>query len=90
MYETLMFIQGEEAHEWLEYLDAMGAERTLQQLRQEGYWDIPEYSFDEAPWGECDKLHFAGDYVLNYNTAIGYIGVVRVRKVLDKIYKNQL
>lgn len=81
-YEELLFFQGDEANEILEFFEAHSVEETIDYLCN---WvcDGGEIR-TEKPWGRSDNVFKTDDgYVLSVNSSIGYIGLCRI---VDKDY----
>jgi len=76
-YESIVFMQGEEADEVLDILEEQGEEAAMDFLMQ---WDMGEggEEYDTPPWGEADKLYEKGDYVMSYNTGLPAFGLTRI------------
>ena len=92
-WATIIYLDGSEAEEVLEMLDSETSEDpTLDVATHLSEWDYggeSEYDLsDEAPWGRGDysyevSVPNAGDYVLAYNTAYGYVSLNREVTVED-------
>ena len=76
-YARIVFMQGDEAEEPLDILNRHGESAALKYLLQ---WDNSDYGdVDDRPGaGTGDRIYKKGDYIMNYNTRIGYIGLERV------------
>ena len=81
-YTSIVFIQDSEADEPLKILKQDGQMACLEHLRGWDYRESAEVSL-KAPWGAQDDLFQIGDYVVNYNWGLPYIGLTRV-KILDE------
>jgi hypothetical protein len=76
-YRTIVFLQGEEADEYLHILDTDGEEKTITALYEFDYIGEGDTS-DEPPWGDGDDTYTSGPYVLAYNTRLGYISLTEL------------
>lgn len=79
-YQSIVFIQGDEANEPLDILDRDGAAAAVRYLAQWDYGDengSPEMT--ESSAGTSDRQERHGDYLLTWNNRLGYIGLERVR-----------
>ncbi len=76
-YQEITFLQGEAATEAIALLEDHGEEAALDYLKQ---WDNGDDSmcYDESPAGSYDQIYREGDYELNYNTALEYIGLYKI------------
>lgn len=79
---NIVFIQNEEAEEPLRILEDQGEGAALRYLRQ---WDYREDDgeddgevYDENPGGNGDSVYREGNYILTYNTSLGYIGLCKI------------
>ena len=74
-YEDVVFIQGDEAEEPLEILRNQGKMAALKYLTQ---WHSPGHHMGrhELPFGTDDEIFRHGDYIMGWNSRIGYIGLV--------------
>lgn len=80
----VVFQQGDDAAEALEILYGHGWHAAIEHLAQ---WDFGRetddaakasgHVYDEVPIGEQDTVCVSGDYVMTYNQALGYVGLVR-------------
>lgn len=76
-YYEIVFLQGEEAIEPLHILDDKGEDAAVEYLSQWDYGGEMEHSPEEQPWGEDDETFEKDDYVMSWNSRLGYIGLVR-------------
>jgi hypothetical protein len=76
-YYEIIFLQGEEADEPLKILKDKGEEEALEFLKQWDYGKEMEHSPMEAPWGADDDNFESDEYVMSWNSRLGYIGLVR-------------
>jgi hypothetical protein len=76
-YYEIVFLQGEEAVEPLKILDDKGEEEAIKYLEQWDYGKEMEHSPMEQPWGAEDDTFDNGEYVMSWNSGLGYIGLVR-------------
>ena len=79
-YCDIVFCQGDDAVEPLKILDEEGKDAAMDYLSQ---WDCNEYNDlrSEPPAGTSDKTYKKDDYIMCYNTRIGYIGLYKIIKV---------
>lgn len=88
-YEEIVFLQGENYPEFervlypstrTDPLLLLGPPQVDQALDYLTRWDNgePVRTYDVPPWGSGDDIHQRGDYVLSYNTRLGYAGLVRI------------
>lgn len=89
MYESIVFMQGEEADEPLKILEEQGEEAALEFLKQ---WDYGEggETYNENPAGADDDEYRSGNYIMSYNTRIGTIGLCQVLADNDPLYQNAM
>lgn len=76
-YYEIVFMQGDDAKEALDILEKKGEKAALQYLKDWDYGKEMEHTAIEKPWGNDDELYEEDDYVMSYNTRLGYIGLVR-------------
>ena len=76
-YYEIVFMQGDDAKEPLDILDDKGELAALEYLKDWDYGDEMDHSPEEKPWGNDDDVYEKDDYVMSYNTGLGYIGLVR-------------
>ncbi len=79
-YYTIIFLQNEEDYlEFEKILKQYGEHEAMEYLKQ---WDYGTESLidgtSDEPWGRNDEIYKEGDYVMNYNTGVGYAGLVFV------------
>ena len=79
-YYTIIFLQNEEDYlEFEKILKQNGEHEAMEYLKQ---WDYGTESLidgtSDEPWGRNDEIYKEGDYVMNYNTGVGYAGLVFV------------
>ena len=88
-YESIVFMQGEEADEPLKILEEQGEEAALEFLKQ---WDYGEggETYNENPAGDDDDEYRSGNYIMSYNTRIGTIGLCQVLADNDPLYQNAM
>ena len=77
-YQSIVFIQGDEANEPLDILDRDGTAAAVEYLKQWDYGDSPEPQKSSSA-GTSDWQERHGDYLLTWNARVGYIGLERVR-----------
>ena len=77
VYFEIVFLQGDEAREPLDLLDREGAAAAMSYLTQWDFGGESEHSPRTRPWGTSDHTFRDGDYVMSYNTRLGYIGLCR-------------
>jgi hypothetical protein len=75
-YANIVFMQGDQAEEPLQILNEKGDSELVAYLSQ---WDNGEYYdlTDHVPWGKSDTVKYIGEYILTYNTPLGYVGLSR-------------
>ena len=78
VYYSIVFLQGEEAYEALDLLDREGEAAAMSHLTQWDFGGESEHSPTTHPWGTADATFRDGEYVLSYNTRLGYIGLCRI------------
>lgn len=73
-YNTVIFLQGEEAEEALSILEEVGEEEVVKHLSQ---WDNGEHDdISTDPFGVSgDTVTDIGEYTLSYNKSLGYISL---------------
>jgi hypothetical protein len=81
-YEDIIFLHqdSEESHEALAILEDCGEHETMEFLKQWDYGDCPVEERPDAPRGTDDTNYQEGDYIMSYNTRLGYIGLIKVIK----------
>lgn len=81
-YANIVFMQGSEADEPLDILNNDGPEALLAYLQQ---WDYGEYYdvSDEPSAGSGDRTIEMGEYIISYNSRIGYIGLEKIISAED-------
>lgn len=84
-YASIVFMQGDEAEEPLKILDEKGGDAVIDYLSE---WDNGEYYdiSDTTGAGSSDRTVKKGDYIVSYNTSIGYIGLSK--KLKEGEYKK--
>ena len=88
-YYEIVFLQGDEAKEPLQILDDKGEAKAIDYLSDWDYGAEMEHTKIEAPWGPDDDNFEKDDYILSYNTKLGYIGLVRKAKPDEKPETNK-
>jgi hypothetical protein len=88
-YYEIVFMQGEEADEPLKILEDKGEAKVIDYLSDWDYGAEMEHTKIEAPWGPDDDTFEKDDYILSYNTKLGYIGLVRKAKPDEKPETNK-
>ena len=78
-YETIIFLQNDEADEALDILKEKGSIFALEYLRRWDYGDSGDWS-ERTPWGAGDDLYRIGAYVINARPSMGYIGLTKFHK----------
>ena len=76
-YLNIIFLQGEDAEEVLEIIRSQGESVAMNYLKE---WDMGD-SCDESethPAGRSDSSFIRGDYIMNYNDSLSYVGLCRV------------
>ncbi|OQA82032.1 MAG: hypothetical protein BWY31_03441 [Lentisphaerae bacterium ADurb.Bin242] len=77
-YMSIVFIQNEEAEEPLNILEAQGKGAALQYLRQWDYGEDDGETYPENPAGSGDSTYREGNYIMSYNSSMGYIGLCKI------------
>lgn len=74
LIEDVVFLDGDNACEYLDLLDEEGAEAALEKLKE---WHYPrEHSTrTEMPHGSSDRTFRKDGYVLSWNKGLGHIGL---------------
>jgi len=73
-YENIVFLQGSEADEALDILTNEGKDEAMEFLKQWHYPGEHELMNGEGH-GSSDSIYKKDDYVMAYNTPMGYIGL---------------
>lgn len=74
-YQQIVFAQGDDYNDVETVLESDGPDEAVNHLSQ---WDNGDGELtDQPPWGTDDQIHRSGDYILSYNTRVGYAGLVR-------------
>ena len=76
-YQTIVFMQGDDADETLEILEEESEMSALQHLLFNYENEIEDIT-EEQPWGQSDKLFLHNDLVLSWNTGIPYVSLTRI------------
>jgi len=79
-YQSIVFAQGDDAGEPLDILDRDGVPAAVAYLAQWDYGDengSPQTAESNAGTSDSQERH--GDYLLTWNSRLGYIGLERVR-----------
>ena len=76
-YLQIVFMQGDDAREPLAILDKQGESAALDFLSEWDYGDACPTN-NEPNAGTSDTVYKQGNYLLTYNTGLGYIGLDRV------------
>lgn len=77
-YENVVFVQGEEAHEFLDLIDEMGASDALDyMLDYLGVYEAGTHEVvEDTPNGLSDQTYTDGDgFTLSWNTNLDYVGI---------------
>lgn len=77
LYYTIVFLQGDEAHEALDLLEHSGEKEALNYLKQWDYGAECEHGARANPWGTADEVHLDGAYIMTWNRRLQYIGLCR-------------
>ncbi len=83
--QEVVFMQGEEANEAMLILSKQGASSLLEHLANTHCVEVNEEElktvlFIEDLVSPLDSVFKANDFVLSYNTKLGYCGLIRVIK----------
>ena len=77
MYASIVMVQSEEAVEVLNMLED-NPESAIEYLAQ---WDMGSESevdlYTKAPWGCHDEIFRKGNYIVSWNSAMGYAALCR-------------
>ena len=76
-YLQIVFMQGDDAQEALAILDKQGDDAAIDFLSEWDYGDACPTD-NEPRAGTSDTVHKHDNYLLTYNTSLGYIGLDRV------------
>lgn len=73
-YQSIVFLQGDNANEAMDILDNQGREALLEYLKQ---WDHGERDDlrDDIGNGSSDRVIKFDEYYLTYNTGLNYCGL---------------
>lgn len=77
-YFQIVFMQGDEAAEVLPIIEHQGELAAIDFLSQWDFGPESQHTAEPAPWGSGDRLYRSGQYILSYNTRLGYVGLCRV------------
>ena len=79
-YADIIFLQGDEADEFLNVLHEHGETEVIERLKD---WDSGEHYDirEERGGGTNDSSSTHGEYVLTYNTALSYIGLEKIIEI---------
>lgn len=76
-YVDIVFAQGDDADEPLRLLEEDSVTAAIEYLAQWDYGDDDEITAESRP-GREDRQEQEGNYLLTWNSRIGYIGLERV------------
>ena len=76
-YTDIIFLQDSNAEEALQILKTKGEKAAMEYLQQWDYRKTPIVDSPD-PWGDKDHLYKKDNYVLSYNLAVGYLGLIEV------------
>ena len=79
-YQNIYFAQEHEAEKALGILTEFGEEEVINYLIQFDYNDSPIEEINGTPWGSYDEKYTKDNYVLTYDTRMGYIGLTKIIK----------
>ena len=74
-YEMIVFMQDDA--ETMEIMEKDGITGVLSHLKQ---WDNDDGVIEtrkDYPWGGSDTVVYSGNYVLSYNTRLGYFALIK-------------
>ena len=77
-YMEIVFIQNEEAETPLKILEEQGEDAAMNYLRQWDYGDDDGEIYYRNPGGSGDSAYRKGNFVMSYNTSLGYIGLCKI------------
>ena len=75
---NIVFLQNEEAAKPLKILKEQGEAAALQFLCQWDYAEDDGEVYEENPGGNGDSVYREGNYIMTYNTSLGYIGLCKI------------
>jgi hypothetical protein len=77
-YEDVVFLQGEEADQYLKMIEEQGAEETIRVLASNFYHPGEHGKQNGNPAGSSDKTFTSqdGKFILSWNERLGYVGLV--------------
>ena len=75
-YGDIIFLQDDQANEVMNILREKGEDAAMDYLSQWDYGDVGEVR-DEIPAGNADEKYERGEYIMHYNTPLGYAGLIR-------------
>lgn len=80
-YETIVYMQGDDARPYLEKLENGGSDEHKAVIEELKQWETGEGEVSEdKPWGSKDEWWEEGDYVLSYNNHLDYISLTKIIK----------
>lgn len=77
-YSDVVFLQCSEADEVLDILKEHGEEKAFEYLMQWYTGEEPIEETDGTLFGKYDNTYYKGNLIMNYNSAIGYIGLTEI------------
>jgi len=77
-YEDVVFLQGDEADQYLKMIEEQGAEETIRVLASNFYHPGEHSKQKGNPAGSSDKTFTSqdGKFILSWNERLGYVGLV--------------
>lgn len=76
-YSHIVFMQDSEGHDVIDRMDTESPEEIVDYLAQWDYGD--DYDVRDTPSaGEWDDTMVVGEYLLTWNSRLGYVGLERI------------
>lgn len=75
-YTSYLFAQGEQATEFLDYIDEHGENRFIEYAIGDCGFE-PGDDHKGEPWGSSDYVFQSGRWYLSYNTSLEYVSLCR-------------
>jgi len=77
-FANIVFLQDESADEVLKIITEQGEEAGLKHLSQWDCGDAPIEEINGNPWGLYDNIYQKNNYIMSYNNAVGYAGLIEL------------
>lgn len=85
---SVVFLQGSEADEVLDLIDAEGTDAAIEQLKGYDYGEETTQAalenghvYDDLPTGTVDDVATSGTYTLTYNRHLGHVSLLRTHSI---------